>query len=58
MVERVNRRFDRSNVIVGLDDLEDYAVDASDELGDRVQAAREKAWSDGDMSCESENPEK
>jgi hypothetical protein len=34
MVERVNRCFDRSDVIVDLDDLEDYAA-ASDELEDR-----------------------
>ncbi|TQQ79766.1 DUF502 domain-containing protein [Halonotius terrestris] len=55
MLERVNRRFDRSDVIVGLDELEDYAADASDELEDRVQAARAKARSDGDVSREGED---
>ena len=55
MVERVNRRFDRSDVIVGLDELEDYAADASDELEDRVQAARAKARNDGDRNQDDEN---
>jgi len=57
MVERVNRRFDRGDVIAGLENLEDYAADASDELEDRVQAARERARSDGDVSGDGEDSE-
>ena len=58
MVERVNRRFERGDVIAGLENLEDYAADASDELEDRVQAARERARSDGDVGREDGDSEK
>jgi hypothetical protein len=41
MLERVNRCFDRSDVIVDLDDIEDYAADTSDKLKDRDRLVAE-----------------
>jgi uncharacterized membrane protein len=45
MLDRFERRLDAADVMIGIDELEDYAVDASEQLEETVAAARERARS-------------
>ncbi|WP_338738693.1 DUF502 domain-containing protein [Haloplanus salilacus] len=48
MLERFERRLDAADTVVGIDELEAYAADASSHLEETVAAARARHVSDGD----------
>jgi uncharacterized membrane protein len=57
MLDRFERRLDAADVMIGIEELEDYAADASEQLEETVAAARERARPTDRDDANADHPE-